>query len=110
MPHRRPAAHPRAVSGQLGCGLCWQDWSKCHVALITVLTGSAGMAFLHCTCGTSVATVSSCPARSFGVLPLLSRHYHAISLRWPIGSGMGATQLFLPTGRLSTEVSGELQA
>ncbi|KAI7843573.1 hypothetical protein COHA_002815 [Chlorella ohadii] len=39
----------------------------------------------------------------FGVLPLLNRHYHAISLRWPIGSGMGATQLFLPTGRLSSE-------
>ncbi|KAI7843571.1 hypothetical protein COHA_002813 [Chlorella ohadii] len=39
----------------------------------------------------------------FGVLPLLNHHYHAISLRWPIGSGMGVTQLFLPTERLSSE-------
>ena len=40
----------------------------------------------------------------YGVLPQLNRHYHAASLRWPIGDGMGITQLFLPTGRLSSQV------
>ena len=40
----------------------------------------------------------------YGVLPQLSRHYHAASLRWPIGDGMGITQLFLPAGWLSTQV------
>ena len=44
------------------------------------------------------------PPSRYGVLPLLSRHYHAASLRWPIGDGMGITQLFLPAGRLSTQV------
>ncbi|PRW32532.1 small GTP-binding [Chlorella sorokiniana] len=39
----------------------------------------------------------------YGVLPQLSRHYHAVSLRWPIGDGMGVTQLFLPAGRLSSQ-------
>jgi len=37
------------------------------------------------------------------VLPLLNRHYHAISQRWEIG-GLGISQLFQPTQRLTAEV------